>query len=462
MLAAPWWAGTAPHQRQQALSGQLLVLPDGTWWLFGAWARWFRRHPADGRWFPCPPPGATATRDSARPAQPGIPPPVIPAEIVPRGPDFAHEHGRPRAVAGRAVSGALAFRLRSVITEAAQAPAPDYPLGWSHFRQGTPSTVAATWSTMLWCASVPLFDPDVDASLLDLWKPYLAQPFGDQGRLRWLVPPLLRTIAGLYAERLYAGRPDAAGHIIRHMVMTAQALRDDPRFEVKATALLSMLEPILADPALDHPVVPYGDQGMERQWASRCPPALSTALFADTAPGERLQFAFYDLAEAVRPICGDPAGEDFVEPREAAVALLAADLAGYRPDLAPLIGNWLDPEPRGMLTSVLDQPGHALRKLWPSRGKLPENFRPADAETALSVLSAAAAVDFAWCRLAGGIPIPADGFTIPDAYADVLDDPGGISRPAPGTASIMSAVADFSDAAPSDRDAGPADDALSE
>ena len=47
----------------------------------------------------------------------------------------------------------------------------------------------------------------------------------------------------------------------------------------------------------------------------------------------------------------------------------------------------------------------------------------------LSVLSATAAVDFAWCRLAGGIPIPADGFTIPDAYAALLDAPEGLGSP---------------------------------
>ncbi|MGH3388462.1 MAG: hypothetical protein ACRDOO_06250, partial [Actinomadura sp.] len=349
----------------------------------------------------------------------------------------------------------LAFRLRSVIAEAALAPAADYPLGWSHFLHGTPSTVAATWSTMLWCASVPLFDPDVDASLLDLWERHLAQPFGDHGRLRWLVPPLLRTITGLYAERLYAGRADAAGQIVRHMVMTAQALRDDPRFQVKATALLSMLEPILANPAIDHPAVPYGDQGMERQWTARCSPAFVPALFGDIAPGERFQFACYDLAEALRPMCGDPAAEDVTEPHDAAVALLAADLAGYRPDLAVLVGSWLDPEPRGLLSNVLDQPGHALRRLWPARGKLPEGFRPADTETALAVLSAAAAMDFAWCRLAGGIPIPADGFTIPDAYATALDNPGGIG----GSSAVARGSADSGSAVHSESGVEPPEDA---
>lgn len=402
---------------------RLVSLPDHTWWMYGAWARWYRWHPADGRWFPCAPPQGSIARRAARPAQPGLNPPAIPAEILPTGPDFAYDYGLPLAVAGKAVSGALAYRLRSVIQEAALAPSMDYPLGWSYFLHGTPSTIAATWSAMLWCAAVPVFDPDVDSSLLDLWEPYLAQPFDDHhGRLRWMVPPLLRTIIALYAERMRAGRADAAGQIVRCMVMTAQALRDDPRFQVRASALLSIIEPLQANPALDHRALPYGDQAMEREWMSRCPPALAATLFSDTAPGERFQMACYDLATALQPMCGDPDSTAFVEPRHAAVALLAADLAGYRPDLAAPLGNWLDPEMRGLLTDVLQQTGHGLRKLWPSRGRPPAGFRPPDAETALKVLSAAAAVDFAWCRLAHGIPIPPDGFTVPDAFATLLDD----------------------------------------
>ncbi|HEX2314551.1 MAG TPA: hypothetical protein VHJ17_12490, partial [Thermomonospora sp.] len=433
-VAAPWWATAAPVQRQQALIARLVSLPDRSWWMYGAWARWYRWHPADGRWFPCAPPQGALVRRSARPAQPGLNPPAVPAEILPTGPDFAYDYGPPLAVAGKAPSGALTYRLRSVIQEAALAPPMDYPLGWSYFLHGTPSTVAATWSAMLWCASVPVFDPDLDSGgstgLLNLWEPYLAQPFDDHGRLRWLVPPLLRTIIGLYAERMRAGRADAAGQIVRCMVMTAQALRDDPRFQVRASALLSIIEPLQANPALDHRALPYGDEAMEREWMSRCAPSLRATLFADTSPGERFQMAFYDLAEAVRPMCGDPESTAFTEPRHVAVALLAADMAGYRPDLAAPVGNWLDPELRGLLSDVLQQSGHGLRRFWPSRGRLPEDFRPADTDTALRVLSAAASVDFAWCRLAHGIPVPPDGFTVPDAFATALDTLS--SRPATG------------------------------
>ncbi|GAA2089847.1 hypothetical protein [Actinomadura alba] len=426
-VTGPWWAGAAPAHRRQVLAPHLLMLPDLTWWTYGAWARWYRWHPSDGRWVPCPPPGAAAARRSAVPVGPGTMPPPVPAEILPAAHDAGPAPWPPRAVAGQDVPDALADRLRQVVTQAALTPAADYPLAWNHFLHGTPSTIAATWSTMVWCASVPLFDSEAENDLLGLWKPYLAHPVGGPGRLRWLMPPPLRTIAGLYAERLRAGRPDAASQIARNMLMTAQAVRDDQRFEPKASALQAILEPVLEGPGIDHPAIPYGDQAMERHWSMRCPPALAPTLFADTAPGPGFQLALYDLAEAVRPLCGDPEDADFVEPRHAAVALLAADLEGYRPDLATPIGEWLDPETRGMLAAVLREPGHRLRALWPSRGRPPEPFRPADAEEAAAVLGAAAAVDFAWCRLVHDIPIPAGGFAVPGAYAATLGELRGTS-----------------------------------
>ncbi|TNY37451.1 hypothetical protein [Thermomonospora catenispora] len=434
-VAAPWWAVAAPVHRQQALVTRLVHLPDGSWWMYGAWARWYRWHPADGRWFPCFPPRSVQVRRSAQTARPGLNPPAIPVEILPSGPDFAYDYGPPLAVAGRPVSGALLYRLRSVIAEAAAAPPLDYPLGWSHFLHGTPSTVAATWSAMLWCAAVPVFDPDPEkggrAGLLNLWEPYLSRPLDGRGRLRWVMPPLLRTIIALYAERMRAGRPDAAGHIVRCMVMTAQALRDDPRFKVRAQALLSIAEPLQANPALDHRALPYGDEAVEREWMSRCPPGLGATLFFDAAPGQRFQMAMYDLADALVPMCGDPEGPDFIEPRHAAVALLAADLAGHRPDLAQQIGTWLDPELRGLLTDVLERPEHELRRLWPAEGGMPGDFRPADAEIALRAMSAAAAVDLAWCRLAHETPIPPEGFAVPDAFAAALTGPTTAERPRP-------------------------------
>jgi hypothetical protein len=114
-------------------------------------------------------------------------------------------------------------------------------------------------------------------------------------------------------------------------------------------------------------------------------------------------------------------------------------MAGYRPDLAGPAAGWLDPELRGLLLSVLEQPGHPLRGLWPADGRMPEDFRPPDTSVALDVLSATAALDLAWCRLAKGIPIPPDGFTVPEALAAVLHEPPASPPsapvpPAPGAA----------------------------
>ncbi|MEW2359916.1 hypothetical protein [Spirillospora sp. NPDC029432] len=412
-VTAPWWPAATPLQRNQALQPRLLTLPDHSWWLYAAWRRWYRWHPADGRWFPSPPPQAAHLRQNAAP---GPTPPPIPAEILPTGADYLTDYGPPLAMVGKPPSGALTYRLRSVLSEAAHAPPADYPLGLSHFLHGTPSTIAATWSTLLWCASVPLFDPEL--GLLDLWEPHLAPPAatpGDHGRLRWLPPPPLHTLIGLYAERLRAGRADAAAQLIRCMVMTAQALRDDTRFRVRASALLSMIEPLQSNPALDHRALPYGDQVLEREWRRRCPAPLFASLFTDSAPGEALQLAFYDLATALTPACGDPEDETtFTEPRHAATALLAADMAAYRPDLATPVGRWLDPELRALLTEILDDENHHLRELWPT----PTSDDP---DTTLKILGASAGLGFAWCRLAGGIPVPPAGLPVANALAAHLD-----------------------------------------
>ncbi|WP_329520568.1 hypothetical protein [Spirillospora sp. NBC_01491] len=108
---------------------------------------------------------------------------------------------------------------------------------------------------------------------------------------------------------------------------------------------------------------PHGDQGVEREWRARCPAHLGAALFSDSAPGERLQFAFYDLADALVP---DGSG---AEPRPAATALLAAGMAAHRPDLEPPVAAWLAPELRTLLTDVVNDPG-------PGRPCAPTGSRP--------------------------------------------------------------------------------------
>src|SRR3954451_21802480 len=90
MVSAAGWPGAPPQQRQTLVAGRMLALPDGSWWLFGAWGRWYRWSPRSGQWHLCPPPQLTITRDSARPLQPGMPAPQIPPHIMPSGPDLAN------------------------------------------------------------------------------------------------------------------------------------------------------------------------------------------------------------------------------------------------------------------------------------------------------------------------------------------------------------------------------------
>lgn len=427
-------------QRQQVLSPHLLTLPDGSWWVFGSGGRWYRLHPADLRWHLCPPPAATMTRRSARPAPPGSPPPQIPPQVFPRGPDLAADREPPTAVVGRPVPGNILFQLRQILSQAGSAPAADYPLSWRFFASGTPSTVAVTWAAMLWCASVPVFD--LEAPVLELWQPYLSGPLESHGRMRWLLPPSLGGICALPAERLRAGRPDAAGQLARFMVMTARALREDPRFRFRADALLAMVEPILSQPAIDREAVGYGDTAVEQRWMRRCPPPLSAALSWDTSPGECFRQAWYDLASALRPVCGDPDGPGFIEPRNAATAMLAADMASYRPDLAGKVGGWLDPEAGKLLGAILGDPGHPLRRLWPKGGRLPDGLAGAKGDAVTAVLGAAVMMDLSWCRLAGGIPIPPDGFTVPDACLAGLEQASGGDTPSrPGKAASAPAPA---------------------
>jgi hypothetical protein len=129
----------------------------------------------------------------------------------------------------------------------------------------------------------------------------------------------------------------------------------------------------------------------------------------------------YDLATTLQTWCGDPLEAAYVEPRHAAVALLACDIAAHRPDQTAPIGTWLDPELRALLHDLIDQPDHPLRALWPAEGTFPGPFSPPDVPSALAVLGALGAVDFAWCRLASDLPAPADGFPAPAALRTALD-----------------------------------------
>ncbi|WP_146087518.1 AAA family ATPase [Thermomonospora echinospora] len=415
----------------------MLALPDGTWWLFGAWARWYRLHPSDGQWYLCPPPQSPATRMTARPAQQAGQIPVLPPHVLPAGPDFAFQAPTPLPFVRHGFSPEVTARVRATIEQAAALPAADYPHWWALFASETPSTVAVTWGVMLWCAAAPVFDSRLDAQMLQLWTPYRARPLPEVDGPRWLTPPPLEALVGLYAERLRAGRVDAAVSVLRTMWAMASALRDDPRFQARADALLAILNSTLSNPQVDYGALPYGDQALVQQWLTRCPPNLAPALRHESSPGDNVRHAYYELAEAVVQIAGDPSDPAYMEPRLVAAALVAADLAKVRQDVAGNVVPWLDPEIRYTVQAVHGQGGHPLRRLWPQDTRLPEPLRThlaAADDGAEPLLAAAYAVDLAWCRLVG-IPARPRGFPVPTAIlAEII---GATRARAAGSAAPM-------------------------
>lgn len=419
MVAAGWWQSAPPQQRQHAIAGRMLALPDGTWWLFGAWARWYRLQPSDGQWYLCPPPHAPAVRAGARPAQyAGGQTPQLPPHVVPAGPDFSYDPSPSLTFVRRSFASELTGRMRSTIASAAALAPEEYPHDGKVFTQRTPSTVLAAWGVMLWCAAAPAFDSRHDAQMPGLWKRYRGVPLPEVDGPRWLTPPPLSQLVGLYAERLRAGRVDSAVVVLRTIWATASALRDDPRFQARADALLAMAGTTLGNPTVDYGALPYGDEAIVQQWLTRCPPHLVPALRTESSPGDSFRHAFYTFAEAVADITGDASDPAYIEPRMVAAALLAADLAVVREDVASAIVPWLDPEIRYTVQAVMSRPGHPLRRLWPDDLTLAEPLRSAVAasgEGADTLLAAMYELDLAWCRLAGGMPARPRGFPTPNA-----------------------------------------------
>jgi hypothetical protein len=426
MVSAGWWPEAPQQQRQHAIASRMLALPDGTWWLFGAWARWYRWHPADRQWYLCPPPQAVATRTAARPARPGMPLPALPPHVLPAGPDFEYDGPAPLPFVGQELAPELSSQVRATVEAAAALPAEDYPHWWALFPSSVPSTVAATWGAMLWCAAAPVFDSRFDEQMLGLWSPYRGRPLPRLDGPRWLTPPPLEALIGLYAERLRSGRVDAAVVVLRTLWAAASALRGDLRFQARADALLAILGATLNNPTMDYGALPYGDQALVQQWLTRCPPQLAPAIRLESSPGDYFRHAYYELAQAVAAVAGDPADPAYIEPRLVAAALIAADLAVVRQDVVATVIPWLDPEIRYTVQAVLSQSGHPLRRLWPRDNRLPDVLRgrhPAaggdgdkDADRSGEILLATMfATDLAWCRLGGGIPARPRGFPVPTA-----------------------------------------------
>ncbi|MGH3376475.1 MAG: hypothetical protein ACRDP6_17225 [Actinoallomurus sp.] len=414
MVSAGWWPGTPPQQRQNLVAGRMLALPDGSWWLFGAWGRWYRWTRADGQWHLCPPPQLSITRMSARPLQQGMPVPPVPPHVVPTGPDLAYDPPAPLAFVDAGVRPEVTSRVRATVESAAALPTPDYPHWWGLFSPSVPSAVPVTWGVMLWCATAPVFDSRIDAQLLGLWSAHRARPLPDIDGPRWLTPPPLESLIGLYTERLRAGRVDSAVVILRTMWAIAGALREDVRFQPRADALIAMLGVTLQNPTVDYGALSYGDRAVVQQWLTRCPPALAPALRVEASAGEHFRNTYYDLATALAPVAGEPSERGYVEPRLIAAALLSADLSVVRQDVSNQVIGWLDPQVGEVMRAMLIQRDHPLRPFWPESDRLPRSLRermdtagPTVRNTLLATMYGA---DLAWCRLGGGIPARPRGF----------------------------------------------------
>ncbi|MDR8408375.1 hypothetical protein MTP10_06465 [Nonomuraea sp. 3-1Str] len=314
MVADPRWQDLPVPVRAEAIASRTLVTPDGDRWLFGAHARWHLHDPADGRWHPAPPPRGARVRPAGHAAA------VLPARVIPRGPDFAAEPGSTQAFVGPDVPDHLTEQVRVLVRAAGRRSEKDFPLtAFDEILAGdVPSTVAAVWGTVMWCAYAPAFDGN--ERLLTIFGEYLRRPLPGDEWVRWLpAPPLLHLIR-LVAERLRAGRSREALRLTAIMADTAQILLSDTRFRPRALALLTMVEPALSRPGLDDRAALRSDESVRLAWLDRCPARLARAILPETDPEAHFAHTVYDLMEALS-FTRDPAR---------AAATLLADLSDSR------------------------------------------------------------------------------------------------------------------------------------
>ncbi|MFD1934620.1 hypothetical protein ACFSKW_24415 [Nonomuraea mangrovi] len=264
MVTDPRWATLPLQTRANAIASRALATPDGGRWVFGAHARWYLQDPGDGRWhLSAPPRNCPARAEHYR----GV---LLP-HLVPTGPDFAAERWSSQAFVGPDVPAALTAEIRALVRANGRRSVEEYPL--TSFREvfagDVPSTVAAIWATIMWCAYAPAFDGN--EQLLSVFGEYLGRPLPGDEWVRWLPSPPLRSLVTLYGERVRSGAPRAALRLAALMADTAGIVAADARFRPRAEALIAMLEPTLHDPSLDNrtatgplprlatgPVVPQG------------------------------------------------------------------------------------------------------------------------------------------------------------------------------------------------------------
>ncbi|MFB4292495.1 hypothetical protein ACBI99_32970 [Nonomuraea sp. ATR24] len=404
VVTGPRWPELPEPARAHQIASRALVTADGDRWLFAAHARWHLHDPAGGRWHPAPPPRHLPARRVRHAAA------ALPADLVPRGPDFAAEPGSTQAFVGPDVPDRLCGHIRELLRANCGKSEPEYPLTafGEIFAADVPSTVAAVWGTIMWCAYAPAFDGN--ERLLTAFGEFLRRPLPGDEWVRWLPAPPLADLVHLVAERQRAGHPRAALRLTALIADTAQFLLADPRFRPRALALLTMTEPALQQPGLDDHLL--DDQALRSAWLARCPPRLARALLRDTDPEAHLAHTVYDLLEA---LAHTP------DPARAAAAHLA-DLSDSRGLLPGRLDHRLrqayDDLHRAGLTSTSaaerTQPdGFPIRPpaLGHATGTGPYAVlgEGGDRGRVAAVLGAAYAVGLAWSRVSGA-RVPERGF----------------------------------------------------
>ncbi|MEU7897228.1 hypothetical protein AB0B45_30730 [Nonomuraea sp. NPDC049152] len=245
MVTDPRWATLPLQTRANAIASRALATPDGGRWVFGAHARWYLQDPGDGRWHLSAPPRNCPARVEHYVG-------VLLPHLVPSGPDFAAGRWSSQAFVGPDVPAPLTSEIRALVRANGMRSVEEYPL--TSFREvfagDVPSTVAAIWATIMWCAYAPAFDGN--EQLLSVFGEYLGRPLPGDEWVRWLPSPPLRSLVTLYGERVRSGAPRAALRLAALMADTAGIVAADARFRPRAEALIAMLEPALRNPSLDH------------------------------------------------------------------------------------------------------------------------------------------------------------------------------------------------------------------
>ncbi|MFA1550129.1 hypothetical protein [Actinomadura chokoriensis] len=423
LVASPWWQTAQPADRAAQVAARMLW-GAGEWWLYGAWGRWYRCG-LDGAWHPCPPPAEFEDRRVAVPAPRGAGTPPVPPQLFPTGPDLSAGRVAPLGFLGPVPDTAVVARISQALTTALAVNPQQFAQRDPMFQPGTPSTVAAAWGALLWCAGSPV--ALTEHPLIESFIPFLTT---SADRLHWMMPPDFATLAGYYVHRLGAGDGGGAAHIARVMYEVAAGLQADPRFRPGADALAAVTAASLRRVNQDMATVRYGPDAVLQEWRRRCPAEYATPMLRDTAPGEYLRLALYDLQQIVAGLTGPrPAapGRGHDEVRRAGIAVLAADLQAA-PGALPALQRWLDPDSARTLQAVLADPANPLRSLWPRDGRLPDALRSDDADALAALLATTYTLGLTWCRLAQ-VPPPANGFAVPQAVAAELTSPAMHSPP---------------------------------